>query len=269
MIDNSKECINKVKAEFNLKNQQIENIKNNSSKYDREDLEINDANFLKVVAEKVEYYKQNYFDKDNPEEIIEDNLDKQIRKLINPPKKLDAEKNKKKRRFEILKKNLIFLRDNHISISDLVKNNPINIKQFQIKESIEFLDAIKYDKFEEIENLAHANKSLLFCYDYLHQTAFHWAAKRNKIKALRILLNYGKCINLLDNNKMTPLHLAAQNNFYDIVQILCDNGANPLMENIDGKKASELCNDFRIKSYLNSAEDLFPPGLRKSNSKLK
>ena len=61
MIDNSKECINKVKAEFNLKNQQIENIKNNSSKYDREDLEINDANFLKVVAEKVEYYKQNYF----------------------------------------------------------------------------------------------------------------------------------------------------------------------------------------------------------------
>ena len=130
MIDNSKECINKVKAEFNLKNQQIENIKNNSSKYDREDLEINDANFLKVVAEKVEYYKQNYFDKDNPEEIIEDNLDKQIRKLINPPKKLDAEKNKKKRRFEILKKNLIFLRDNHISISDLVKNNPINIKPF-------------------------------------------------------------------------------------------------------------------------------------------
>ena len=99
MIDNSKECINKVKAEFNLKNQQIENIKNNSSKYDREDLEINDANFLKVVAEKVEYYKQNYFDKDNPEEIIEDNLDKQIRKLINKQNKLEKEKNNIKRRF--------------------------------------------------------------------------------------------------------------------------------------------------------------------------
>ena len=165
MIDNSKNCINKVKAEFNLKNQQIENIKNNSSKYAKEDLEINDANFLKVVEEKVEYYKQTYFEKTKEEENKEDNIDKQIRKLINPTKKLESEKNKKKRRFEILKKNLIFLRDNNITIEELVKNNPINIKPFQIKEAIEFLDAVKYDKFEEIENMLHANKSLLFCYD--------------------------------------------------------------------------------------------------------
>ena len=265
MIDNSKNCINKVKAEFNLKNQQIENIKNNSSKYVKEDLEINDANFLKVVEEKVEYYKQTYFEKTKEEENKEDNIDKQIRKLINPTKKLESEKNKKKRRFEILKKNLIFLRDNNITIEELVKNNPINIKPFQIKEAIEFLDAVKYDKFEEIENMLHANKSLLFCYDYLHQTAFHWAAKRNKIKAMKILLNYGKCVNLLDNNKMTPLHLAAQNNYYEAAQLLCDYGANPLMENIDGKKASELTKDFRLRSFLNSAEDLFPIGIKKGN----
>ena len=265
MIDNSKNCINKVKAEFNLKNQQIENIKNNSSKYAKEDLEINDANFLKVVEEKVEYYKQTYFEKTKEEENKEDNIDKQIRKLINPTKKLESEKNKKKRRFEILKKNLIFLRDNNITVEELVKNNPINIKPFQIKEAIEFLDAVKYDKFEEIENMLHANKSLLFCYDYLHQTAFHWAAKRNKIKAMKILLGYGKCVNLLDNNKMTPLHLAAQNNYYEAAQLLCDNGANPLMENIDGKKASELTKDFRLRSFLNSAEDLFPIGLKKGN----
>ena len=62
-IDNPKECINKIKAEFNLKNQQIDNIKKNSLKYEREDLDINDSNFLKVVAEKVEYYKKNYLDK--------------------------------------------------------------------------------------------------------------------------------------------------------------------------------------------------------------
>ena len=167
-----------------MKNQQIENIKNNSAKYEREDLEINDSNFLKVVAEKVEYYKQIYFDKNKDEESKEDNIDKQIRKLINPTKKLDSEKNKKKRRLEILKKNLIFLRDNHISITDLVKNNPINIKPFQIKESIDFLDAVKYDKFDDIENMLHVNKDLLFCFDYLHQTAFHWAAKRNKVNVL-------------------------------------------------------------------------------------
>ena len=187
--------------------------------------------------------------------------------MINPAKKLDSEKSKKKRRFEILKKNLIFLRDNDISLEEFVKKNPINVKQFQLKESIPFLDAVKYDKFDEVENMLHANKSLLFCFDIFHQTAFHWAGKRNKIKAMKILLNYGKCVNLLDINNNTPLHLAAQNNFYEAVQILCDNGANPLLENIDGKKASELTNDFRIKSILNSAEDLFPIGLKKINKR--
>ena len=261
-IDNPKECINKIKAEFNLKNQQIDNIKKNSLKYEREDLDINDSNFLKVVAEKVEYYKKNYLDKNKQEEIKDDNIDKQLRKLINPSSNLTSDKNKTKRRFEILKSNLIFLRDNHITIEEFTKNNPINIKPFQFKESIDFLDAVKYDKFDVIENMLHENKSLLFCFDYLHHTAFHWAAKRNKIKAMKILLTYGKCVNLVDNNKMTPLHLAAQNNFYDAVQILCDNGANPLMENIDGKKPSELSSDFRIRSFLNSAEDMFPIGLK-------
>jgi ankyrin repeat protein len=261
-IDNPKECINKIKAEFNLKNQQIDNIKKNSLKYEREDLDINDSNFLKVVAEKVEYYKKNYLDKNKQEEIKDDNIDKQLRKLINPSSNLTSDKNKTKRRFEILKSNLIFLRDNHITIEEFTKNNPINIKPFQFKESIDFLDAVKYDKFDVIENMLHNNKSLLFCFDYLHHTAFHWAAKRNKIKAMKILLTYGKCVNLVDNNKMTPLHLAAQNNFYDAVQILCDNGANPLMENIDGKKPSELSSDFRIRSFLNSAEDMFPIGLK-------
>lgn len=261
-IDNPKECINKIKAEFNLKNQQIDNIKKNSLKYEREDLDINDSNFLKVVAEKVEYYKKNYLDKKEKEEIKDDNIDKQLRKLINPSSNLTSDKNKTKRRFEILKSNLIFLRDNHITIEEFTKNNPINIKPFQFKESIDFLDAVKYDKFDVIENMLHDNKSLLFCFDYLHHTAFHWAAKRNKIKAMKILLTYGKCVNLVDNNKMTPLHLAAQNNFYDAVQILCDNGANPLMENIDGKKPSELSSDFRIRSFLNSAEDMFPIGLK-------
>jgi ankyrin repeat protein len=261
-IDNPKECINKIKAEFNLKNQQIDNIKKNSLKYEMEDLDINDSNFLKVVAEKVEYYKKNYLDKKEQEEIKDDNIDKQLRKLINPSSNLTSDKNKTKRRFEILKSNLIFLRDNHITIEEFTKNNPINIKPFQFKESIDFLDAVKYDKFDVIENMLHDNKSLLFCFDYLHHTAFHWAAKRNKIKAMKILLTYGKCVNLVDNNKMTPLHLAAQNNFYDAVQILCDNGANPLMENIDGKKPSELSSDFRIRSFLNSAEDMFPIGLK-------
>ena len=182
-------------------------------------------------------------------------------------KNKNDEKNKKKRRFEILKNNLIFLRDNNITPSDYLKKNPFNFKPFQLRESIEFFDYIKYDKFDEMESKLNSNKDLLFCYDYFHQTPFHWAAKRDKIRAVKTMLMYGNCINLLDSNKMTPLALAAQNNNYDMVQLLCENGANPFIKNIDGKKPSDLSTDFKTKSYLNYIEDTFPTGLKKNTKK--
>ena len=182
-------------------------------------------------------------------------------------KNKNDEKNKKKRRFEILKNNLIFLRDNGMTPSDYLKKNPFNFKPFQLRESIEFFDYIKYDKFDEMESKLNSNKDLLFCYDYFHQTPFHWAAKRDKIRAVKTMLMYGNCINLLDSNKMTPLALAAQNNNYDMVQLLCENGANPFIKNIDGKKPSDLSTDFKTKSYLNYIEDTFPTGLKKNTKK--
>ena len=258
-IDNYKECINKVKNEFNLKPQQIEKIKNTSDKYKRDDIEITDNNFLKLVGEKIMYYKENYFNKNNQDDILSEeerekskNLKETLMKnnlLKKDAKDKNNERNKKRRRFEILKNNLIFLRDNGITPSDYLKKNPFNFKPFQYKESIEFFDYIKYDKFDEMENMLR-NKDLLFCYDYFHQTPFHWAAKRDKIRATKIMLMYGNCINLLDSNKMTPLAFAAQNNNYDMVVLLCENGANPFMKNIDGKKPLDLCSDFKTKSYL-------------------
>ena len=279
-IDNYKGCINKVKNEFNLKPQQIEKLKNNADKYKRDDLEITDSNFLKLVGEKIIYYKENYFNKKGQEELISKDGDKKgdknkkniesgiknISKEKKKKKEKNDERNKKKRRFEILKNNLIYLRDNNITPNEYLKKNPFNIKPFQLKESIEFFDCIKYDKYEEMENMLR-NKDLLFCFDYFHQTPFHWAAKRDKIKAARIMLLYGNCINLLDSNHMTPLAFAAQNNNYDMVQLLCENGANPYIKNIDGKKPSDLCTDFKTKSYLLYIEDNFSTGLKKNNKK--
>ena len=203
--------------------------------------------------------------KDKNKKIIESpmkNISKENKKI----KEKNDEKNKKKRRFEILKNNLIYLRDNNITPSEYLNNNPFNFKPFQLKESIDFFDYIKYDKYDEMENMLH-QKNLLFCYDYFHQTPFHWAAKRDKIKAARIMLMYGKCINLLDSNRMTPLAFAAQNNNYDMVQLLCENGANPFIKNIDGKKPSDLCTDFKTKSYLLYIEDNFSTGLKKNTKK--
>ena len=233
---------------------------------------------MKLVGEKIIYYKENYFNKRNQDDIISTEGDKDknkknaesINKKNNIKKEIrykNVERLKKKRRFEILKNNLIYLRDNGITPSEYLKKNPFNFKPFQFKESIDFFDYIKYDKFDDMEKNLIRNKDLLFCYDYFHQTPFHWAAKRDKIKAARTMLIYGKCLNLLDSNKMTPLAFAAKNNNYEMVQLLCENGANPFIKNVDGKKPSDLCTDFKTKSYLNYIEDTFSSGLKKHTKK--
>ena len=149
-----------------------------------------------------------------------------------------------------------------------MENNPFQSKPFQLKNSPEFIEAVKYDKFDELENLLR-NPNLLFSYDYLQQTGFHWAAKRNKLRAARTMLIYGNCVNLFDINKMTPLALAAKNNKYEMCQLLCENGANPWIANIDGKRPCDLTTDMKIKSYLLMMEENYSPGLRNNEKKKK
>ena len=240
----------------------------NYNKYRRNDndIEITDNNFLKLVGETIVYLKNKYQKDSNEQKEESSNVENPQVKPIN--KFIDIEKDDKfkptaMRKFALLKKQLIFLRDNKISLADYMKKNPINFKPFQLKESIQFFEHVKDNETEKIENMLNMNKDLLFCYDYFEQTAFHWAAKRNYIDAMKIMLKFGENINLPDSNRMTPLGYAAKNNHYEMVQLLCEHGANPLMKNIDNKRPINLTSDYRIKSYLRLLEDNFPKGLAK------
>ena len=79
---------------------------------------------------------------------ISDNNKKNLESIANIKKDKKTKKDKKnentkkKRRFEILKNNLIFLRDNNITPSEYLNKNPLNFKPFQFKESIDFLIAL-------------------------------------------------------------------------------------------------------------------------------
>ena len=131
-----------------------------------------------------------------------------------------------------------------------MKKSPLQTKPYQLPYSLDFINAVKYDKYEKIEEYLEWPE-LLYSYDYYHQTAFHWAAKLNKIKALIMMLKCDNCINQTDINGNTPLALAAKYNNADICQILCDCGANPLIPNNDGLLPFELSNEIKLKSYLN------------------
>jgi ankyrin repeat protein len=100
------------------------------------------------------------------------------------------------------------------------------------------------------------NTNYLLQYDYFYQTGFHWAAKRGLKRILELMIYFGNHINLLDMSNRTPLHLAALNNNYEIMELLLKNKANPFLKSKDGKRAVDLATDPKVKILLGQYEDV-------------
>ena len=234
-----------------------------NNNHNEDPLEINDTNFLKVVEEKLAYIKKSYLDKENKIDELNKNIsDKEEKEKIDKNKNTNKEntklKNKKiTRRFKILKECLMILKYNGITIKEFMKNNPFHSKPFQLNNSFEFIEAVKYEKIKEMETFLKANANLLYSYDYYRQTGFHWAAKKNYIKAIKLMIKYGNCVNLMDINHMTPLAICAKNNNLEMCQLLCENGANPFTPNNEGKIPVDLVDDIKLKTYLLNWGDNF------------
>ena len=130
-----------------------------------------------------------------------------------------------------------------------MKKSPFQTRPYQLPYSLDFINAIKFDKYDKLEEYLEFPE-LLYSYDYYRQTGFHWAVKLDRIKSLIMMLKCGNCINLRDVNGFTPLALAAKNNNMDICQILCDSGANPLIPNNDGLIPKDISTEIKLKSYL-------------------
>ena len=67
---------------------------------------------------------------------------------------------------------------------------------------------------------------------------------------LEILIHKGVHINLYDYNKRTPLFLAALNNHREICLVLLTYGANPFLEDKEGKKPVDVTTDGTVKQLL-------------------
>jgi len=200
---------------------------------------------LEVVENNLSLIKKNYLNKNES--------DLKISKINTEEKEQKATVNKKKRkynrRFKILKYCLNQLKYNNISIKQFMKNSPLQSRPYQLPYSLDFINAVKYDKYDKLEKLLDFPE-LLYSYDYYRQTGFHWAAKLEKTKSLIMMLKCDNCINQTDINGLTPLALAAKHNNFDICQILCDSGANPLIPDNEGLLAKDQTSEIKLKSYL-------------------
>jgi ankyrin repeat protein len=70
---------------------------------------------------------------------------------------------------------------------------------------------------------------------------------------VKLLLKYGAEVNVQANNQDSPLHDAAENNHYDVVKLLLNNGADPFVKNAYDRTPLDVCNLPRIRLLLEDA----------------
>ena len=193
--------------------------------------------------------------------IKENNTNNEILKIQNLEKDLKDVKDKQKntstkfKRKAILINHLRYLCSNGITVQEYVKNDPFPKIPFELRDSEEFFDYVKFNNYDLVKQGLNKNISYLYQYDYFKQTPIHWAAKLGYEKMLEMFLSYTRRCNIYDKNGRTPLYIAALNNQKRCVELLLDKGGNPFLTDKEGKKPEDVTTNTDIKILLQTTSE--------------
>ncbi|KAH6680921.1 ankyrin repeat-containing domain protein [Halenospora varia] len=73
-----------------------------------------------------------------------------------------------------------------------------------------------------------------------HVTALHFAAAEGHLQIVDDLIQAGANVNAVTSNVISPLHEAVLSSFIDVVRLLLDNGADPLIRFPKANRATVL-----------------------------
>ena len=154
------------------------------------------------------------------------------------------------KRYTLFKTILNYLESNNITLYELLRDNPFQSKPYELSKSYDFLLAVKFKNYEYVTEALQNTKRYLFSFDYFGQTAYHWAAKLDDIKMLKLLLDFGLYHNQKDFKGRTPLYLAALNNHKEICNYLLINNGNIFLKDKRGLSPADVAGSKELKYYL-------------------
>ena len=196
----------------------------------------------------------NNINENNEINTINEEKEKELEQKNNLlPKQKNKPKKPTRRFYRCLKSVIKYLEMNSLTLDDYLHNNPFQTHPFSLPYSEDFFSAIKFKDYDFINKCLDNSYLYLFCFDYYKQTPYHWAAKLNDIKILKILIDKGKYVNQKDNKGRIPLHFAALNNNYDCCKLLIDNFGDCFVYDFYGKRPIDYAEEERVKLYLTEA----------------
>ena len=116
-------------------------------------------------------------------------------------------------------------------LSCIVAYSSINaMERYPLHEAIREGDIKRVEALLLSSNGADANKQ-----DNDGEAPLHWAAYKDHLEIVKLLLANHADANWQDNDGKTPLHCAAHNGHLEIVKLLLDKGADANKQDNDGK----------------------------------
>ena len=111
----------------------------------------------------------------------------------------------------------------------LVTGNDVNEKFF-VKGASGVLAAVKYSiRYRAYNMLRHviAEGAKVDAPDFNGWTPLHHACQSGDLHIVKILVHSGANINTFSNSGLYPVHLAAKNNFPEVIHWLCQESEHP------------------------------------------
>lgn len=152
-----------------------------------------------------------------------------------------------------------------MSSAGFFKINQDVFKTTEIVKTFDFeklIYAIKDNDMEVVENLVDGNKFILQMFDDFKQTPLHVAAKRNRKDIIKFILSRGAKIDVEDATGKTPLHIACLYNKVENVKVLLYEYASPFKMDHEGHLPIDLTTDGVIKFFLERCRALVNFNLR-------
>ncbi|EAS01945.2 ankyrin domain protein (macronuclear) [Tetrahymena thermophila SB210] len=172
---------------------------------------------------------QNY---QNVNHKIEDNKKIQGQEVIHQTKEQIVCQNQRNKlspgqALTALRKAIYHLKSINVKIEDFSQAQIFSSKPFQKKFSYELIQAAKLGDIMKVIECLNENRFLVFDFDYIYQTALHWATKRNHYQIVDILIKNGADVNQKDIMGRTPLFFALKAGLEKICLLLLENKASP------------------------------------------
>lgn len=265
-LPNYKEIINKINNEFDIKNYSTiienninnSNIKNISYAETTTPTEIN--NLLNIKNKSKNSFNVNNLSISSSSEKDDKNNLPPITNKTSIRKSIFLDQNEEQLKLQKIKakrKNVLFSAIKYLAYNGLTLENFIYFKvlpqkPYELKDSEEFLEDVKYNNIEKVKGAIKKDKNYLVQYDYQKQTGFHWAAKLGYDEMLKIMLQNSKACNLYDYKMRTPIYLAALFNQKNCIKVLMENNGNARICDLNGKKPIDVCTNEKCKELLNT-----------------